>query len=151
MKGRLPVTNRAALEALSIVFREFPDLPDEIDNSFNSIQKRVDEKAPLAKDMYLAQQEEFETMGTMDTIDQFLNKRYGDKGLIVPDIFGSAGQQETPGFNVDPSVQEVPTIPNEVPEEPIELEAQAPAVDSNSRMALLSDDPLLSAIEEGRS
>jgi hypothetical protein len=151
LKGRLPVTNRAALEALSIVFREFPDLPDEIDNSFNSIQKRVDAKAPLAKDMYLAQQEEFETMGTMDTIDQFLQQRYGDKGLIVPDIFGSAGQQETPGFNVDPSVQEVPTIPNEVPEQPIELQAQTPAVDSNSRMALISDDPLLSAIEEGRS
>ena len=71
--------------------------------------------------------------------------------MIVPDIFGSAGQQQTPSFNVDPSVQEVPTIPNEVPEQPIELQAQTPAVDSNSRMALISDDPLLSAIEQGRS
>ena len=154
LKRPIPISTRYALEAIETLYKQFPDLPSELDNEFNRLQAQTDSTDPLAKDLYLKSQQELDSIGTMDAVDQYLNKRYKDKGLIVPSIFGSENQsQNQQNLNVDPTVTEPVQEDTTVPVETITTEAQtAPKLNENSRLALAGNDPLLQAIAlEGQS
>ena len=154
LKRPIPISTRYALEAIETLYKQFPDLPSELDNEFNRLQAQTDSSDPLAKDLYLKSQQELDSIGTMDAVDQYLNKRYKDKGLIVPSIFGSENQsQNQQNLNVDPSVTEPVQEDTTVPVETITTETQtSPKLNENSRLALAGNDPLLQAIAlEGQS
>ena len=146
VKGALPISERYALEAIETLYKEFPELPGELDNEFNAIQKRVSDNEPTAQEFYLKSQQSLDDIGTMQAVDQYLKQRYDNKGLVRPDIFGSKDQPAP--ANIDPSAVE-PTQQEETPvlPEPITTEATPTrGIDQNSRLALLDDDPLGKAI-----
>ena len=146
VKGALPISERYALEAIETLYKQFPELPGELDNEFNAIQRRVSDNEPTAQEFYLKSQQSLDDIGTMDAVDQYLKQRYDNKGLVRPDIFGSKDQPAP--ANIDPSAvepaqqEETPVLP-----EPITTEATPTrGIDQNSRLALLDDDPLGKAI-----
>jgi len=154
LKKPIPISTRYALEAIETLYKQFPDLPSELDNEFNRLQAQTDSTDPLAKDLYLKSQQELDSIGTMDAVDQYLNKRYKDKGLVVPSIFGSENQSRNQqNLNVDPTVTEPVQEDTTVPVETITTETQtSPKLNENSRLALAGNDPLLQAIAlEGQS
>ena len=111
LKRPLPISNRYALEAIETLYKQFPDLPTELDNEFNRLQAQTSEADPLAKDIYLKSQEEMDSLGTMNAVDQYLDKRYRDKGLVVSQIFGT--QQQEPTSIQPSSFEEVPAVVTE--------------------------------------
>jgi len=107
------------------------------------LQAQTDDSDPLAKDLYLKSQEELDSLGTMDAVDQYLDKRYRDKGLIVPQIFGS--QKEEPQ-SIAPTNFEIPAETVN-PEGGTVVEVNTPQkLNPQSRLALAGDDPLMRAI-----
>ena len=143
LKRPLPISNRYALEAIETLYKQFPELPGELDNEFNRLQAQTNEGDPLAKDLYLQSQEELDSLGTMDAVDQYLDKRYRDKGLIVPQIFGT--QKEAPQ-SIEPTSFEVPAEAI-APDTGTVAEIETPQkLNPQSRLALAGDDPLMRAI-----
>jgi hypothetical protein len=143
LKKPLPISNRYALEAIETLYKQFPELPGELDNEFNRLQAQTNEGDPLAKDLYLQSQEQLESLGTMDAVDQYLDKRYRDKGLIVPQIFGT--QKEAPQ-SIEPTSFEVPAEAI-APDTGTVAEIETPQkLNPQSRLALAGDDPLMRAI-----
>jgi len=143
LKRPLPISNRYALEAIETLYKQFPELPGELDNEFNRLQAQTNEGDPLAKDLYLQSQEQLESLGTMDAVDQYLDKRYRDKGLIVPQIFGT--QKEAPQ-SIEPTSFEVPAEAI-APDTGTVAEIETPQkLNPQSRLALAGDDPLMRAI-----
>ena len=79
----------------------------------------------------------------MDAVDQYLDKRYRDKGLIVPQIFGT--QKEAPQ-SVEPTNFEIPSEAV-APDISTVAEIETPQkLNPQSRLALAGDDPLMRAI-----
>ena len=143
LKRPLPISNRYALEAIETLYKQFPELPGELDNEFNRLQAQTNESDPLAKDLYLQSQEQLDSLGTMDAVDQYLDKRYRDKGLIVPQIFGT--QKEAPQ-SIEPTSFEVPAQAV-APDVGTVAEIETPQkLNPQSRLALAGDDPLMRAI-----
>jgi hypothetical protein len=143
LKRPLPISNRYALEAIETLYKQFPELPGELDNEFNRLQAQTNEGDPLAKDLYLQSQEQLDSLGTMDAVDQYLDKRYRDKGLIVPQIFGT--QKEAPQ-SIEPTSFEVPAEAI-APDTGTVAEIETPQkLNPQSRLALAGDDPLMRAI-----
>jgi hypothetical protein len=144
LKRPLPISNRYALEAIETLYKQFPDLPTELDNEFNRLQAQTSEADPLAKDIYLKSQEEMDSLGTMNAVDQYLDKRYRDKGLVVPQIFGT--QQQEPTSIQPSSFEEVPAVVTEPATATVAKVETQPKLNQQSRLALAGNDPLLQAI-----
>ena len=126
------------------LYKQFPDLPTELDNEFNRLQAQTSEADPLAKDIYLKSQEEMDSLGTMNAVDQYLDKRYRDKGLVVPQIFGT--QQQEPTSIQPSSFEEVPAVVTEPATASVAKVETQPKLNQQSRLALAGNDPLLQAI-----
>ena len=146
IKGALPISERYALEAIETLYKQFPNLPDELDNEFNAVQRRAASTEPTAREFYLKQQQSLDDLGTMEAVDQYLSSRYDNKGLIRPSIFGT--QPERPATEVDPAVLETPTENEGVTNPPVvTTQADTPGqINQASRMALLGDDDISKAL-----
>ena len=108
------------------------------------MQAQTSEADPLAKDIYLKSQEEMDSLGTMNAVDQYLDKRYRDKGLVVPQIFGT--QQQEPTSIQPSSFEEVPAVVTEPATAKVAKVETQPKLNQQSRLALAGNDPLLQAI-----
>lgn len=150
VEGALPISERYALETIETLYKQFPELPGELDNEFNAIQARTNENDMTASEFYLKSQESLETLGTMSAVDEFLKQKYDNRGVIRPTIFGSGTDQERQPDPVNPAS----TIMEEekVADQPVNVAAPTGAgnpagnVNQASRLALLDDDPLGKAI-----
>ena len=150
VEGALPISERYALETIETLYKQFPELPGELDNEFNAIQARTNENDMTASEFYLKSQESLETLGTMSAVDEFLKQKYDNRGVIRPTIFGSGTDQERQPDPVNPAS----TIMEEekVADQPVNVAAPTGAgnpagnVNQASRLALLDDDPLGNAI-----
>ena len=105
-----------------------------------------------ASEFYLKSQESLNNLGTMSAVDEFLNQKYDNRGVIRPTIFGSGTDQAEQPTAVNPAstiIEEQKTA-----DAPINVATNVPAgagkpvgnINQSSRLALLDDDPLGKAI-----
>ena len=152
VEAALPISERYALETIETLYKQFPELPGELDNEFNAIQARTDGNDMTASEFYLKSQESLNNLGTMSAVDEFLNQKYDNRGVIRPTIFGSGTDQAEQPAAVNPAstiIEEQKTA-----DAPVNVAANVPAgagnpvgnINQSSRLALLDDDPLGKAI-----